>query len=157
MTAARRSTARAKRAPLAVDAREASKQPRAGAKRTVLNTIRHLPAYVRLLFGLMTDRRVSFVDKLLVAGAIAYIISPLDLIPDFIPFLGQVDDVYFLMLALQRLISNTGLDVLVDHWSGDPDELSDLSFQRVFSAAAFFLPRSIRRQLNRMGKSKSVA
>ncbi|MDQ6828649.1 MAG: YkvA family protein [Gemmatimonadota bacterium] len=155
MTAARRSTGRAKRATIAIDPREA-KTPRAGLKRTVLGTIRHLPAYVRLLFGLMTDRRVSFVDKLLVGGAIAYIISPLDLIPDFIPFLGEVDDVYFLMLALQRLTANAGRKVLVDHWSGDPDELSDLSFQRVFSAAAFFLPRSIRRQLNRMGKKRDA-
>ena len=74
--------------------------PRTGAKRTVMYYIKQLPAYLRLLGGLLTDRRVSTVDKLLVAGAIAYIAMPIDLIPDFIPFIGEVDDVFILVLAL---------------------------------------------------------
>jgi uncharacterized membrane protein YkvA (DUF1232 family) len=133
---------------------EPAPEPRTGARRTVLQTIKHIPAYLKLLGGLLTDRRVSAIDKLLVAGAIVYIVSPLDLIPDFIPFLGEVDDVYFLMLSLQRLVANAGMDVLIDHWSGDPEELSDLSVQRAFSAAAFFLPGRIRRSLQRMASRK---
>ena len=82
--------------------------PRTGAKRTVLHYIRQLPHFVRLLFGLITDPRVAMVDKILVFGAIAYIVTPIDLIPDFIPFIGEVDDVYLLVIALQRLISNAG-------------------------------------------------
>src|SRR5581483_8608333 len=82
--------------------------PRTGAKRTVMYYMRQLQRYVRLLGGLVTDNRVSIVDKLLVAGAIAYIVMPIDLIPDFIPFFGEIDDVYILVLALQRLISNAG-------------------------------------------------
>ena len=70
--------------------------------------IRQLPQYVRLLGGLITDKRVSMVDKLLVAGAVAYIVMPIDLIPDFIPFFGEIDDLFILVLALQRLISNAG-------------------------------------------------
>ena len=42
----------------------------------------------------------DLVDKWLVAGAMAYIVMPVDLIPDFIPFLGEVDDVFILVLAL---------------------------------------------------------
>ena len=38
---------------------------------------------------------------------------PIDLIPDFIPFLGEVDDVFMLVLALQRLIANAGRHVLL--------------------------------------------
>ena len=70
--------------------------------------IRQLPQYVRLLGGLITDKRVSMIDKLLVVGAIAYIVMPIDLIPDFIPFFGEIDDLYILVIALQRLISNAG-------------------------------------------------
>ena len=83
---------------------EASRPPRTReeAKHTLLDTIRQIPSYLRLLGGLLMDRRVSTVDKALVAGAIAYVISPIDLIPDFIPFLGEVDDVFVMMLALQR-------------------------------------------------------
>jgi len=79
---------------------EAGERPRTGAKRTIMDTIRQLPNYVRLLFGLLSDRRVATVDKLLVGAAIAYIIAPVDLIPDWIPFLGEVDDVFLLVTAL---------------------------------------------------------
>ena len=78
-----------------------ARSPRRGAKRTVLHYIRQLPSFVRLLFGMIRDPRVAMLDKLLVFGAVAYIITPIDLIPDFIPFIGEVDDVYILVLALQ--------------------------------------------------------
>src|SRR5262249_9030028 len=134
------------------DAEAVPRAPRRGAKRTVLHYIRQLPNFVKLLFGLMTDKRVATVDKLIVFGAIAYIIMPLDLIPDFIPFIGEVDDVYLLVLALQRLISNAGRVVLLDHWSGDADDLGDLNLRGALAAAAFFLPRKIRRRLRVIGR-----
>ena len=132
--------------------RPRGRAPRHGAKRTVIHYIRQLPNFLRLLYGLITDPRVAVVDKLLVFGAIAYIITPIDLIPDFIPFLGEVDDVYLLVLALQRLISNAGRLVLLDHWSGDAGDLSDLNLRGALSAAAFFLPRRIRRRLRVIGR-----
>ena len=125
--------------------------PRTGAKRTVMYYIRQLPQYVRLLGGLITDKRVSVVDKMLVAGAIAYIVMPIDLIPDFIPFFGEIDDLYILVLALQRLISNAGRVVLLDHWAGDPTDLADLNLRGALTAAAFFLPKRIRRRLRVIG------
>ena len=127
--------------------------PRTGAKRTVMYYIRQLPQYVRLLGGLITDKRVSVVDKMLVAGAIAYIVMPIDLIPDFIPFFGEIDDLYILVLALQRLISNAGRLVLLDHWAGDPSDLADLNLRGALTAAAFFLPKRIRRRLRVIGHS----
>ena len=126
--------------------------PRTGAKRTVMDTIRQIPNYLKLLFGLLRDRRVSTVDKLLVAGAIAYVLSPFDLIPDFIPFLGEVDDVFLVLTALQRLIANAGRRVVMDHWAGPRDELHDLNVGRVLSAAAFFLPPAMRRSLRRLAR-----
>jgi len=129
-----------------------TRSPRTGAKRTVLHYIRQLPNFLRLLFGLITDPRVATVDKLLVFGAIAYIITPIDLIPDFIPFIGEVDDVYLLVIALQRLISNAGRLVLLDHWGGDDADLADLNLRGALAAAAFFLPRRIRRRLRVIGR-----
>jgi uncharacterized membrane protein YkvA (DUF1232 family) len=127
--------------------------PRTGAKRTVMYYIRQLPQYVRLLGGLITDKRVSTVDKLLVMGAVAYIVMPIDLIPDFIPFFGEIDDLYILVIALQRLISNAGRIVLLDHWSGDPRDLADLNLRGALTAAAFFLPKRLRRRLRVIGKA----
>ena len=126
--------------------------PRRGAKKTMMHYIRQLPNYLRLLVGLMTDRRVSGTDKLLVAGALAYIIMPFDFIPDFIPFLGEVDDVYLLVLALQRLIGNAGRSTLLAHWSGAAEDLADMNLRAVFSAAAFFLPARLRRRLRGMAR-----
>jgi uncharacterized membrane protein YkvA (DUF1232 family) len=114
--------------------------------------MKQLPNYLRLLGGLLMDRRVSTVDKLLVAGAMAYIAMPLDLIPDFIPFIGEVDDVFVLVLALQRLISNAGRQVLMAHWSGSMEDLADINLKEALAAAAFFLPRSIRRRLKVIGR-----
>ena len=126
--------------------------PRTGAKRTVMYYVKQFPAYLRLLAGLLTDRRVAMLDKLLVAGAMAYIIMPIDLIPDFIPFFGEIDDLYLLIFALQRLIANAGRSVLLSHWSGAAEDLADLNLKAAISAAAFFLPRRIRRRLRVIGR-----
>jgi uncharacterized membrane protein YkvA (DUF1232 family) len=126
--------------------------PRTGAKRTVIYYIKQLPQYVRLLGGLIGDRRVSMVDKLLVAGALAYIVMPIDLIPDFIPFFGEIDDLFLLILALQRLIENAGRFVVLDHWTGNPADLAELNLRGALSAAAFFLPKRIRRRLRVIGR-----
>jgi uncharacterized membrane protein YkvA (DUF1232 family) len=126
--------------------------PRTGAKRTVMGTMKELPNFLRLLGGLLTDIRVSNTDKLLVAGAVAYILMPMDVIPDFIPFLGEIDDIFLLVLALQRLIGNAGRPILLEHWMGDPKDLSSLNLERVLTAAAFFLPRRVRRRLRTIGR-----
>jgi uncharacterized membrane protein YkvA (DUF1232 family) len=126
--------------------------PRSGAKRTLMSTVKELPNFLRLLGGLLTDRRVSNTDKLLVAGAIAYIVMPMDFIPDYIPFLGEIDDLFVLVLALQRLIANAGRTVIQDHWMGDPGQLRDLDLEKVLVAATFFLPRRIRRRLRTLGR-----
>ena len=126
--------------------------PRRGARRALEVTIGQIPKYLRLLAGLFTDRRVARVDKLLVAGAIAYILMPIDLLPDFIPFLGQVDDIYLLVLALRRLIDNAGREVVERHWAGDRAELSAANLRNVLLTASFFLPRRMRQRLRVMGR-----
>ena len=133
-------------------AAEPTERPRTGAKRTVMDTIRQLPNYISLLYGLLRDPRVAKLDKLLVGGAILYILTPIDLIPDFIPFMGEVDDVFLLVTALQRLIVNAGRRVVLDYWTGDPAELADMNLRKVLTAAAFFLPRRLRRRLRAIGR-----
>jgi len=149
-TAASRAQARARE----VRDDDASSFPssRSGAKRTLMSTVKELPNFLRLLGGLLTDRRVSNTDKLLVAGAIAYIVMPMDFIPDYIPFLGEIDDLFVLVLALQRLIANAGRTVIQDHWMGDPTQLKELDLEKILVAAAFFLPRRVRRRLRTLGR-----
>jgi uncharacterized membrane protein YkvA (DUF1232 family) len=150
-TAASRAQARAREVR---DDDDASPLPssRSGAKRTLMSTVKELPNFLRLLGGLLTDRRVANTDKLLVAGAIAYIVMPMDFIPDYIPFLGEIDDLFVLVLALQRLIANAGRNVIQDHWMGDPAQLKELDLEKILVAAAFFLPRRVRRRLRTLGR-----
>ena len=126
--------------------------PRRGAKKTLMGTIRQLPLYLRMFFGLFRDPRVSTVDKVLVGAAIAYLLAPVDLIADFIPFLGQVDDVFLLVTALKRLMQNAGKRVVAEHWAGEMRELSEMQLDRVIAAAAFFLPSRIKRRLRMIGR-----
>ena len=152
-TAKRRSTSpsgrRARSLPPDV---EVSSSPRTGAKKTIMGTISEIPNFLRLLYGLVTDHRVNAVDKLVVAGAIAYILLPVDIIPDFVPFLGEVDDVFLLILALQRLIANAGRAVVQAYWPGDPAELSTSNLEKIVAACVFFLPRRMRRRLRTIGR-----
>lgn len=126
--------------------------PRPSPKRTVISTMKELPNFLRLIGGLLTDVRVSTTDKLLVAGAIGYVLLPMDFVPDFVPFIGEIDDVFLLVLALQRLIANTDRSVVLEHWMGDPKQLRSLDLERVLVAAAFFLPRRVRRRLRAIGR-----
>jgi len=128
------------------------RRPRTGARRTVMYYVKQLPAYLRLLGGLLADKRVRLFDKLLVAGAIVYIVSPIDLIPDFIPFFGEIDDLFLLVLALQHLVDNAGRALVLEHWTGDPADLADLNLKSALAAAAFFLPKRIRRRLRVIGR-----
>lgn len=129
-------------------------RPRSGMKRSLMHVIRQIPSYVRLLIGLIGDGRVSKLNRVIVLGAVAYMVFPLDFVPDFIPFLGEVDDVFLLVTALQRLIGNAGRAVLLDHWRGDPDEIEDVNLARIVSAAGFFLPARLRRRLRRMAGAR---
>ncbi len=125
-------------------------RPQTGMKRSVLHALRQIPSYLRLVIGLLGDSRVSKFDRFLVLAAGIYMVSPIDFIPDFIPFLGEVDDLFVIVTALQRLVAHAGRNVLLDHWRGDPDELEDVNLARLVSAAGFFLPGRLRRRLRKM-------
>ncbi|MEO9249461.1 MAG: DUF1232 domain-containing protein [Gemmatimonadaceae bacterium] len=114
--------------------------------------MRELPNFLRLLYGLITDPRVEMLDKLLVAGAVAYVMIPEDVFPNFIPLIGEIDDVFVMVMALRQLMKSAGREVMLEHWMGDPEDLDDLNLERVLAAAAFFLPRRVRRRLRTIGR-----
>jgi uncharacterized membrane protein YkvA (DUF1232 family) len=123
-----------------------------GLGRGVIDTIRQLPNYGKLLAGLLMDRRVSTLDKALVGAAVAYLVSPVDLIPDFIPLIGEFDELFVLVLALHHLVANADPKVVIEHWGGDLDELEQLDMRRALTTAAFFFPRRLRRRLRVIGR-----
>ncbi|MEE8549676.1 MAG: DUF1232 domain-containing protein [Gemmatimonadota bacterium] len=114
--------------------------------------LRNLPHFLRLLVGLLGDARVSRGDKALLTAAIVYTITPLDLLPDFIPLVGLLDDLYFVALAVDRLVKHTDPQVLRAHWDG-PEETLESLCQNV-DRLSRFLPASVRRRLSRSVESR---
>ena len=109
------------------------------------NLLMFIPNMVLLCGRLMVDPRVPAKERILVAGAIAYAIMPLDLIPDMLPFVGQVDDAYLISLTLLRLMSVTEPAVVREHWRGGGDVVELIGSTAVI--AGKFLPKRIRRVL----------
>lgn len=85
-----------------------------------------LPRFLRLLGGLLRDRRVPWGDKALLAGVLLYVVSPLDLIPDVLGVLGWTDDLFLIGLAVRRLVLGAGEEVVAAHWSGSREALGSL-------------------------------
>jgi len=83
-----------------------------------------LPNLLVLFKCLGRDPRVPRGSKaLLVVGAL-WIASPIDLIPEFIPVLGPLDDAVVAALILRHLIRTAGPDVVTEYWRGDPATLA---------------------------------
>ena len=78
-----------------------------------------LPRLAGMLAALMTDRAVPGRAKILLAALAVYLVTPLDLIPDFIPLLGWLDDAVLVALVLDRLVEILGRPLLLKHWPFD--------------------------------------
>ena len=108
--------------------------------------IMFLPNMVLLLGKLMKDGRVPVAEKALFLAAIVYVVSPIDLIPDVFPFIGQVDDIYLVALTLLRLINRTDESVVRENWPGGGDIVGLANM--VAGLAPKFLPARISRVLS---------
>jgi uncharacterized membrane protein YkvA (DUF1232 family) len=69
----------------------------------------------RLLFRLMLDRRVRVAVKLVPLAAVAYLVSPFDVVPDIIPGFGQIDDVLVIVIAVALFLVLAPRDVVAEH------------------------------------------
>lgn len=82
-----------------------------------------VPNLGKLLYRLLRDRRVPLNRRLSMAAVGAYVASPIDLIPDFVPVLGGVDDLLVLAFAIDYLIKASPEGVVAEHWDGTEDGL----------------------------------
>jgi len=114
-------------------------------KARMIELLLFIPNLLWLLLGLLRDNRISRADKAILAGTILYVISPLDIIPDFIPFIGQVDDIYLIAISLLRLLNRADRETVRDHWKGSID-IKEL-VTSISLAAEYFLPRRIKNVL----------
>ena len=85
-----------------------------------------VPDCVVLFRRLLADERVPRRRKWLVAALIGYLAMPFDLVPDFIPVAGQLDDAIAVALVLRTLLRSGGPEILREHWPGPPSSLAAL-------------------------------
>jgi uncharacterized membrane protein YkvA (DUF1232 family) len=90
----------------------------AGRQADATALARFVPDCVVLFRRLLADPRVEWWRKAVLVGAIVYLASPIDIIPDFIPVAGQIDDVIIVALALRVVLRGSGPSLLAEHWPG---------------------------------------
>ena len=82
-----------------------------------------VPNLTRLFTGLVRDPRVPLRAKLVLGATAIYLAMPIDLIPDFVPIAGQLDDAIIAAFALRYVVGTTPREIVAEHWPGDPDTL----------------------------------
>jgi uncharacterized membrane protein YkvA (DUF1232 family) len=92
----------------------------------VQDMLRLLPDVLRLLKRLAVDPEMPRRIRVALIALLAFIASPIDLIPDFIPVLGIADDVIITALVLRWITRTAGPEALTAHWPGTPDGLAAL-------------------------------
>src|SRR6184192_3402998 len=118
---------------------------KAQLKSRMKNLLMFLPNMVVLCARLMVDSRVPRVERALFAAAIIYAIIPFDFIPDMIPFVGQIDDLFLISLTLLRLIDRTDDVIVREHWRGGGD-IVQLA-ESAATIAPLLMPKRIARVL----------
>jgi uncharacterized membrane protein YkvA (DUF1232 family) len=82
-----------------------------------------IPDCLVVMKRLLADPRVPRRRKLLLVALIGYLAMPIDLVPDFIPVAGQLDDAILVALVLRAVLRSGGEELLQEHWSGPPRSL----------------------------------
>jgi uncharacterized membrane protein YkvA (DUF1232 family) len=80
-----------------------------------------VPDVLRLLRSLVRDGSVPTDVRVVVIGLVAWIVSPIDLIPEFIPVLGPLDDIVVAVVAMRYVRRRVGIADLEARWAGSPD------------------------------------
>ena len=107
-----------------------------------------LPNLAKLLVRLLRDPRVPMKSKVLIGFTLGYLVAPIDLIPD-IPVIGQTDDALLIAFSLNRLMTASGEDLVLEHWDGSQDVLDIIKNISEFGAG--LMPKKAKTLLEKVG------
>src|SRR2546421_11100353 len=130
-----------------------AKKSKLELKSRMKNLLMFFPNMVALTARMMVDSRVPRTERALFAAALIYAIIPFDFIPDMIPFVGQIDDLFLISLTLLRLIDRTDDVIVREHWRGGGD-IVQLA-ESAATIAPLLMPKRIARVL--LAKVKPTA
>ncbi|MDQ3964268.1 MAG: DUF1232 domain-containing protein [Actinomycetota bacterium] len=104
-----------------------------------------LPRLLRLVWRLARDPRVPARSKAVLILLGGYLASPIDLIPDFIPGAGQIDDIVIVAVALDHMLNRIDTAIVKEHWDGDDDVLEVV--REVLDLSTSFMPAWLKKRL----------
>lgn len=102
------------------------------------------PRLVKLVWRLARDPRVPARSKAMLFVLVGYLASPVDLIPDFIPGLGQLDDLVIAAFALDQILNRVPHEVVRQHWDGDEDVLEVV--RHILDISTAFIPAWLKKR-----------
>jgi uncharacterized membrane protein YkvA (DUF1232 family) len=96
----------------------------AGRRDVARDLARFVPDCIALVRCLLGDPRVPRRHKLLLGAVVGYLAFPFDLVPDFIPVAGHLDDALVVVLAMRTVLRGSGTELLREHWRGPDSSLA---------------------------------
>jgi uncharacterized membrane protein YkvA (DUF1232 family) len=111
----------------------------------VTQLLKALPELVRLIARLVGDPLLPRTAKIALAAAMVYLASPIDLIPDFVPLIGYLDDVLVAALLVDGILNWVDRGLVLKYWPGSPDSLERLS--RAARLLAVWVPRRLKARI----------
>ena len=99
----------------------------AGHRPSMRDLVRFIPDCIVLVTRLLRDPRVPRRHKLLLGALVGYLALPFDIVPDFIPVAGYLDDVLLVAVTLRAVARGTGVELLREHWPGPERSLALLA------------------------------
>ena len=122
--------------------RDAERPPQTSLKEYALV----LPRLVKLVLRLARDPRVPARSKAVLVVLGGYLAYPYDLIPDFIPVLGQLDDIVVIAFALDQMLNRVDAEIVREHWDGDGDVLELV--QEILDISTGFMPGWLKKRFS---------
>lgn len=107
--------------------------------------LRALPSLARTIARLVADPAIPRTAKIAMGAALVYLASPLDLLPDFIPLLGYLDDVLLAAILVDGILNFVDRPLVLRYWPGTPGSLEKVA--RVAHALAAWVPRRVKERI----------
>jgi uncharacterized membrane protein YkvA (DUF1232 family) len=104
--------------------------------------LRALPDIVRTIGGLALDPVLPKAAKIALGAAVLYLVSPVDLIPDFVPVLGYLDDVFVAAILIDGMLNFVDRGLVLKYWPGSPESLERIA--RSARVLAVWVPRRLK-------------
>jgi uncharacterized membrane protein YkvA (DUF1232 family) len=107
--------------------------------------LKALPDLMRLITRLVGDPLLPRAAKIALGAALVYLASPIDLVPDFVPLLGYLDDLLLAALLIDGILNWVDRTLVLKYWPGSPDSLERLA--RAARMLAIWVPRRVKARI----------